>query len=268
MFKNKKAGIGFPEFFVVSLIISLIFVLMAINNQHSSVGRVIGNMQLPLFQADSEKNSVFSVIDVNAEDAFDTTMQIVDGRGGFEKDACGGWMQGCAILNSRDYPHDLCLPDVTKCLNKFFSQEIYKLNKESGIHQLLFFIPFELYVNKSVIRGIPLKEIVFDLGVFENRLTGSEFSFRPAFTIKKDNELDYYPDVIFPVLRNIAAYCPFQQNITLCYNDWLPEDDEKLSWTAWAENNKGYKDLVYFRIYFKDFDRSACYGLYLPPAKV
>jgi len=259
--KNKKGGIGFPEFFIIITIIALIFVLLAVNKQLSGAGWTIRDMQLPLLDADIEKNLVLDVIDDGAVPAFDIALQITAERAGFEKDACGGWNYGCAIINSKKDPKNLCLPDISACLNKFFSQELFDLNKKSEIHSLLFFIPYELYVNKSTVRGIPLKEISIDLGMFESNALG-DFSFRPSFMIKRDNELGLYPKAIFPVLENVAKGCSDVENPKSCFEGWIPKADDNLEWSSFVDEKDD--DLFYFKIKFKKFNRVTCYGLYLP----
>ena len=260
-----KKGVSYPEFMVLLVLIAIPFIILAVHNQLDSYNRVIGDYEVAVLSADTERSMLLDVIDDNAVPAFNHALQILSERGGFEKEACGGWNQGCAIINSKKDPKDLCLPEISKCLNKFFNQEMHSLNRKSGFdYFILAYIPFELYVNNSEVKGIALKNIERSLPSETTNIIGN-YNFKPSFTINVENELEIYPKEIFPVLKNIVNSCLDKENPKSCLEGWIPKTSKKVEWKTWVDEKD--EDIVYLKANLKEFERSVCYGLYLPKSR-
>ncbi len=259
---NKKA-MSFATWMVLVALIAVPFLIIGVNSQLQGFGRVIGDNQVPILLADTERTAILNIIDKNAPSAFNTALIYFSEHAGFA-DAPFGYESGCAVLNTKEKPKELFLPDLSYGLNHFFTEYMNDLNKKSSndVLSLQQNIPYELYIDKSKIKGIALKNINVDLGILmpEVDVIG-EFSFKPGFSTSVNNELSFYPEIL-DHLQNIVKFCASDENPAKCADDLLPGENSDLTWVL--ESFADDSDLKLFRVYFKNFDRRTCYGLYLP----
>lgn len=263
MMMNKKA-FGYSEFFVLITLIALPFAILGANNHLSSSDHVIGSKQAPLFSACFERSSILNIIDDNAVLALNVSLDEFDNQAGFLDNPCGGRYEECAIVNTRSLPRNLCLPDLSNSINKIFSKKLDYLNKRSKDPVLINNeFDYELYFNDRHVKGISLNELVYSLDAVSDvkGYVDGEFSFKPSFTIIQNNELNLFKRSIFPVLKNLVNNCVYVSDTLTCFSDFIPEDDDNISWSL---NFVDDQNLYLINVYFNRFDRSVCYGVFLP----
>ncbi len=252
---NKK-GIGFPTFFVVAVLITLPFVLLAVSKQLNASGRPIGAQQANIFKADLKRDLILNELDKNAGIAFAQTLVNLAKNGGFSDDV--KFIEGCVALNSKNNPENIIFPDLSKFLNQEFSQHLYAL--KIGSANVISTEPYELYIEGSIIRGIPLRTSYYSLGNQLTKQLWTGFSFKPSFTIIQKNELNLYPQIL-KRLKLIYNQCKLSQDLKRCsdgrlINDAVIESSSQVS--------KFDSDILLYKFSFIDFDRPVCYALNFP----
>lgn len=275
MLKNKK-GVGFPEMFIIMVLIALPFLCIAVQTQLNASERTIGVQQIPFIKANEEIKQVLYELDEDAKDVFGYSLISLARRNGFFYSSCGGYknMQtfgDCTIINLKNDSDYFCFPDLTFSLNKHFSVAKTHWFRKNNI--ILKDNEFELYVDGNHIRGIPLKSESFLLAsLVEDSDVVGKVSFRPVFSFNTENELNLYPE-IFHKIKTTYEKCKYERNITLCFQNSVKNfdsSDKQLDWLG-----KSIEDVFYFGVLFNDFfevdissgiksKRSVCYGLYMP----
>ena len=169
---NKKGGIGFPEFFILVVLITLPFLIIGIQNQLKGMERTIGDQQIPFIAADTERDLLLNTLDSDVGEIFEDSLRALAEDNGFFYDSCGGRIDTkyglCHVINKKEDLKKLCFPDVSYGLNKKFSVWISSLYDDHNISYFKQRYPYELYVQGSQVRGIALKPITIGYSTMVN----------------------------------------------------------------------------------------------------
>jgi hypothetical protein len=271
MLNNKKA-IGFPLLFIIVVLIALPFLCIAVQKQIDSFGRTVGAQHVPFIRVNKNIYHDLLELDVSAEEEFEYSLKRLSERNGFYSNPCGNVTiirkKECSVINLKQDLESFCFPDISASLNYFFN-----IASKYSDNILLKNNDFEIYVDGKEVKGIPLSSEFFNFNILPDASPDvlGGFSFRPVFSFKSDNELNFYPEIFYNI-QNVYEKCKYDKNVSLCFQKFVKDfsSSDDLDWSYEFK-----EDIFYFWVFFDDFlinddysgffsRKNVCYGVHLP----